>query len=355
MRLIRRLVILLLFSSVAIYLLIENDLIPSQVKDQLNQILSEPEKTKDIEAPQVLDPSLSLLEQDYTKWIGKTSDDLLEELGEPLRVELSAYGYKWWVYTDGLSEYIQFGVNDYKIETIYVIGENGSADNAVQIGQSYEDMNEKYEFANIVSYHEGLSTYKFHLTANDLLQRPLVKVTDDLFIQFYFDLFTNQLSSFRILSADILLIHTPYELEYRGDLPKAPSFSAEEWLKIEAGTEQQIFDITNIIRHRHGKNSLLWEETVREVAFMHSKDMSDNDYFSHISLDGRGLKDRLAIKNILYQSAGENIAARYPDGPAVMEGWLNSVGHREALLEEGFTHLGVGVHRFFFTQNFISK
>lgn len=38
-----------------------------------------------------------------------------------------------------------------------------------------------------------------------------------------------------------------------------------------------------------------------------------------------------------------------------MEGWLNSSAHRETLLNEQFTHIGVGVHKKHFTQNFIEK
>jgi Uncharacterized protein with SCP/PR1 domains len=40
---------------------------------------------------------------------------------------------------------------------------------------------------------------------------------------------------------------------------------------------------------------------------------------------------------------------------AVMEGWLNSEGHRETLLNEQYNYLGVGVHRLYYTQNFLLK
>ena len=48
---------------------------------------------------------------------------------------------------------------------------------------------------------------------------------------------------------------------------------------------------------------------------------------------------------MFYQLAGENIAAQYMDGPSAVEGWLNSEGHRESLLESKFTHIGVGVYQ----------
>ncbi len=86
-----------------------------------------------------------------------------------------------------------------------------------------------------------------------------------------------------------------------------------------------------------------------------SNDMLEENYFSHYSLDGEGLKERLLAVNAHYLSAGENIAAHYVDAPAVIHGWLNSDGHREALLKEEYTHIGVGVFHSFYTQNFIQK
>jgi uncharacterized protein YkwD len=83
--------------------------------------------------------------------------------------------------------------------------------------------------------------------------------------------------------------------------------------------------------------------------------MSDNNDFSHTSKKFGSLSDRLEAANVAYKSAGENIAANYPDGPAVAEGWLNSKGHRESLLNAEFTHLGVGVYQKYYTQNFIRK
>ncbi|MEK1830243.1 CAP domain-containing protein [Priestia megaterium] len=52
--------------------------------------------------------------------------------------------------------------------------------------------------------------------------------------------------------------------------------------------------------------------------------------------------------------AGENIASNYQDGIAAVEGWLNSEGHRKALLNKEFTRLGVGVYEKYYTQNFIT-
>lgn len=353
MRFIRKLFLLIIIGLIGFYLLEKNDLIPNQMVNKIDDILHKNIIRQDTKIDPKIKQSKGFIEDDLVTWIGKSSDELIEVLGEPIRRDLSAYDYTWWVYTDEDTEYVQFGISNDRIQTIYIVGAD-QIDASEFIGQQYEQVHEQFSFGRTVDYRSGLSTYKIRLTTDDLLQRPLAKVSDDLFIQFYFDTFTDRLSSMRILTADILLKHTPYEIEYRGDLPDKPTLSDEEWEKVERGAEQQIFLITNIIRKRHDKQRLSWEENVQEVAVLHSADMFNHDYFSHDSLDGRSLKDRLAEGDILYQSAGENIAAQYPDGPAAVEGWLNSEGHREALLADDFTHLGVGVYRLYFTQNFIA-
>jgi uncharacterized protein YkwD len=57
---------------------------------------------------------------------------------------------------------------------------------------------------------------------------------------------------------------------------------------------------------------------------------------------------------ITYASAGENIAYGYGNDILVMDGWINSAGHRQNLLYDHFTHLGVGVYDGYYTQNFYS-
>lgn len=344
----------MIFILFTFYLLDKNDLVPHQITHKIDQILDKKIITQNMKIDPQHDYPEALANEEFVSWIGKSSHELTDHFGEPLRRDLSAYGYTWWIYTDEETEYVQFGIDNDQIETIYMMNDEDKDKKSNLIGQHYEEVNDQFSFTSVVHYREGLSTYNMSLTTEDLLQRPLVKVADDLFIQFYFDTFTNELSSLRILTAETLLKHTPYEIEYRGDLPLKPELTDEEWEEIERGAEQQIFSLTNILRKRHQKPKLIWNDDVHAVALSHSKDMHDENYFSHQSIDGRHLKDRLAEKDVVYQTAGENIAAQYPDGPAAIEGWLNSEGHREALLEDRFKDLGVGVYRLYFTQNFLT-
>ncbi|MFB4167616.1 CAP domain-containing protein [Virgibacillus sp. JSM 102003] len=349
-----RVIALLVLIIIGGYYLYEKNHLPSQKAiDDFSSTLETKgnmQKTKQIPEERSTIP----LEGDIFKWIDKSTDELTETLGEPVRRDRSGYGYEWWVYKDQHKQYIQFGIDDNEIRTIYAVGKDLSLE-PIEIGQDYESIKQEFSITNEVSYHKGLASYTFRLKDEELQARPLVKLTDDIFMQLYFDTFTEKLSSIRILSADLLLQHRPYEMEYRGDLPEKPNLTDKQWEKVETGMEQQVFDITNVIRNQYDEPSLKWDKTVSTVAYLHSKDMAVNNYFSHYGLDGDGLKERLATKEVFYQAAGENIAAQYPDVPSAMHGWLNSEGHRQALLKEDYTHLGVGVYRFYYTQNFLKK
>ncbi len=60
-----------------------------------------------------------------------------------------------------------------------------------------------------------------------------------------------------------------------------------------------------------------------------------------------------------YRTAGENIAMGQTTPEQVMNGWMNSDGHRKNILSSNFTHIGVGYvesnGQTYWTQMFIGK
>lgn len=285
--------------------------------------------------------------------IGKSEAQLEKVLGTPSRIDESLYGYQWYIYNQDPKSYVQVGVENKRVVTIYAIGQNLDI-SPFKIGQPVEDIfNTQFIDTNINLEFNG-NSYRFELNDTDLNLRPMVQL-GNVFVQLYIDKFTGNLSSVRFLNAETLIKQRPYELVYSGVLIKAPELSEEVYRAIEEDTEQEIFDLTNVLRTRHKINVLQWDENTAQAAFMHSMDMSQNNDFSHTSKKFGDLEKRLKTAQVVYQAAGENIAANYTDGPAVVEGWLNSKGHRESLLSEEYTHLGVGVYQKYYTQNFIQK
>ncbi|WP_078381020.1 CAP domain-containing protein [Sutcliffiella halmapala] len=343
---------ILLFVAFCLYLFINVE--PHQIEDLLSKQPQNNEEERIMEEEQpVIQSSVQSNEtiDDIASLIGKSEQVILDIYGEPNRKDLSAYDYEWWIYNNNLENYIQFGVENGVVVTAFRTGSE-SNEQQFNIGQSYESLNEEFSFADSVTvvYEEG--SYRFEMKEEELSTRPLV-VVGDIYVQLYFDDFEKKLSSVRYLNAETLVKQRPYELVYRGPLLDPKELSADEWAVVEEGTEKQIIDFTNIIRNRFNQEVVEWDKVTAEVAYLHSKDMRTANYFSHTSPTTGSLSDRLMAGNVPFQYAGENIAAKYVDGVAAVEGWLNSEGHRKTLLNERFTHLGVGVSEKYYTQNFI--
>lgn len=284
--------------------------------------------------------------------IGKEVNELYKWLGYPHRMEPSAYGYTWFIYNMDINNYVQVGVLDGKIVTVYAIGD-GVNMAPFEIGKPSHLINSSL-YQQELSWKGENGVYEFQLKEKDWQTQPLIKV-NHIFAQIYIDQFTGLVSSVRFSDGETLVKHRCYEMRYTGELIVATEPNKKEWERIEAGVTHQIFDITNIVRNRYGRESLEWNDRLASVAYFHSKDMAEASYFSHTSKMFGSLEDRLNDGNIHYLRAGENIAAYYSDGPAVVEGWLNSEGHRESLLNDEFTHIGVGVFQKLYTQNFIGE
>lgn len=286
-------------------------------------------------------------------FIGMESSEIKAKLGEPNRIDRSSYDYDWWVYNTNPHDYIQVGIENERVVTVFGTG-NDVLVEPFEIGQPIAELRSKGIIKSKISLNVDKSPYRFELTDDEMKTRPLIAM-GNVYVQLYVDTFTSKISSIRFLDGKTLIKLRPYELAYRGELLSAKEVSKSEWKEIEQGNKAQILDITNVIRIRHGLHVLEGDERLASVAYLHSKDMRTNDYFDHNSPTKGGLADRLASGEVSYQLAGENIAAKYVDGIAAVEGWLNSEGHRETLLSEEYNYLGVGVYEKYYTQNFIQK
>ena len=104
------------------------------------------------------------------------------------------------------------------------------------------------------------------------------------------------------------------------------------------------------------KQPLTSNALLHAAARAHSRDMTDQDYFDHLSLDGRTPWDRMAAAGYVdFSAAAENIAlsfATYPlDETAtllamhdrfVVDANTEGRGHRIALFDDGLREIGIG-------------
>ncbi|MGA9287767.1 MAG: CAP domain-containing protein [Anaerobacillus sp.] len=344
--------IVLVFIGMNVYQRIEWSKVGSEVDRIINEEKAVLDETTTKEKNKVVkDESLPPL-TGIEIWVGEDAQTITQNLGEPDRVDPSSYGYEWWVYEQSSSAYLQIGMEGDEVVTVFFMGDVDAGENYPMGAQATEVFNERSPENEVPLDVDG-NAYRFQLSEEELQLKPLIKIHSGLYAQYYFDKFNGSLRAVRLAEPHVLVKQRPYAVSYRGELIEAPSLSDEEWKNVERAMEKQIYAMTNVLRNLSDKAPLDYNDEVSDVAFGHSKDMGVNNYFSHTSPSEGELADRLKEGNILYSYAGENIAARYPDAGAAMIGWLNSKGHREALLNEEFTEIGVGVYHEYYTQNFI--
>ena len=120
--------------------------------------------------------------------------------------------------------------------------------------------------------------------------------------------------------------------------------------------EEELFNTINDYRVSMGMNALQFDATAYQVAQNHNAYMINKNRISHENFQNRA-KELNQKANAVHVS--ENVAKNFPTNEGVLEAWLNSKSHREAI-EGDFTHTGISITinpegESYFTQMFFSK
>ena len=106
---------------------------------------------------------------------------------------------------------------------------------------------------------------------------------------------------------------------------------------------QKIVDLVNTERARAGLPALTKDPLVCSAADIRAQEIYTT--FAHERPDGSKYKTALDQVGASYRGSGENVAYGYRTADAVMTGWMNSEGHRNNILNEKFTAIGVGYYK----------
>ncbi len=121
---------------------------------------------------------------------------------------------------------------------------------------------------------------------------------------------------------------------------QAPAISPEESVHPYV---LRVLELVNEERAAAGMNPLTLDTAASRGALVRAKETVKS--FSHTRPDGRHFTTALKEQGVNYRMAGENIAWGQSSPEQVMEGWMNSAGHRANILNESYTHIGIGYHQ----------
>jgi len=92
---------------------------------------------------------------------------------------------------------------------------------------------------------------------------------------------------------------------------------------------------------RYSVEPLVWNKLLERLAYNQSKDMEDNQFFSHTSSQGLSLSERLDYTDYTWKNASENIAQGLFAEKSVIDGWLKSPKHCNNIMNGSFTQVGI--------------
>lgn len=279
---------------------------------------------------------MARISTDRSVRLGDSWQDVEKRIGKPSVNLMSRYGFDWYVYNTDYGNYYQIGYKDGKAAALFTNASGYKRDNGFELGLS-PALGSRYFGTALSSIKKDNTYFMIAEGPHDTFR------TEDSFVTLFYDTYDHRIAGLFEVDADVEMALDGYY--------GIPSET------LSRSYERQIFELTNTERHRRGLSLLAWSQAVHDTAHDHSSDMAANNYYSHYDLLGQSPFDRIKSAGIDYLRAGENIAAGESSAFNVHYDWMNSEGHRTAILGD-YGYIGVGVafggsYNSYFTQHFI--
>lgn len=109
-------------------------------------------------------------------------------------------------------------------------------------------------------------------------------------------------------------------------------------------TAKELFRLTNKVRRENNAHALVENTILNETALIRARDMFKKQYFGHMSPAGEDPADIAKENGYFFRNIGENLAeGQFPTNQDVVDGWMQSPGHRKNLLSKDYTEMGIAV------------
>ena len=106
---------------------------------------------------------------------------------------------------------------------------------------------------------------------------------------------------------------------------------------------EEIISLTNQQRQANGAGPLSLDSQLSAAAAAKAADMFARDYWAHVSPVGTQPWFFITQSGYSYRYAGENLARDFSDPQSVVTAWMASPTHRENLLNNRYSDIGIAV------------
>ena len=154
-------------------------------------------------------------------------------------------------------------------------------------------------------------------------------------------------SSKVLLAAAGILLVAGCSIPMAGAATPAAATAAPPNRSAYGTTESRIFDLINAQRQHQGLRPLVYNAQLDRMAKIQADNMARFQKMAHVLPDANlpSLGDRARYVGYTYGRIAENVALGFPNAETVVEGWMNSSGHRRNILDREVIETGIGIAR----------
>ena len=150
-----------------------------------------------------------------------------------------------------------------------------------------------------------------------------------------------------LLAAAGILLVADCTIPMAGAATPAAASAAPPNRSAYSNTESRIFDLINAQRQHQGLRPLVYNAQLDRMAKIQADNMARFQKMAHVLPDANlpSLGDRARYVGYTYGRIAENVALGFPNAETVVEGWMNSSGHRRNILDREVIETGIGIAR----------
>ena len=228
----------------------------------------------------------------YESYIGQSITAYTEKHGQPNRIGRAYDDSEWWVFGTNAADYIQIGVKEDVIRSLYILGSKIET-GMYTIGMTQDNVLDEGYLARDFHLTVGDTPYELALSKQQKESTPLIQFENDSFVILLFDDVTKTVYGMYFLSNEALL-----DLEYYSVVSeKAYEVEHDDWERNMAADLENILQIKSILGILRERRGLTMFEESEELIIAANELMPSetdiNDFTAAFTLSDQRIERKL--------------------------------------------------------------
>lgn len=224
--------------------------------DEVGNVKSEKNKKNENDIKLTTPKVRPLATSQLAAYIGKSSNKITADFGQPADKLQSADNVEWWLYNLNQSDYLKVGIDQYtrRVCDIFTIGQD-TRQGKLKVGMSFKKLLKLTTlYANFkFNYHE--QTFQYELSERALNQHPLISFKNGSYAIAYLQPGSKKVYALEYLNTDMLVKKQLYHLVAQVPLPVQYQGKVD-WDNLSQMLPVDLLQLINAKRMQAGQQSL---------------------------------------------------------------------------------------------------